>query len=140
MDEHVAHCMQGRWRPLHTPLAQSLGQAHSILQQGDGDLTDRAELREAAEHLGHRGAHRFVGAHDDRSVGPVVIPDRQPEVQLALGRFVADPGDEPSPQHVELGLRDGPLKTEHEPVGVVGGVVDAVGVGDERLGQRTEVE
>jgi hypothetical protein len=41
---------------------------------------------------------------------------------------------------VQFAFREGALEAQDEPVVIAGGMVDAVGVGDQRAGQRAQVE
>ena len=70
----------------------------------------------------------------------VVEADRQALPQLTAGGLVPQPGGQPGPDQVQLGLAHRALQTEHQPVVEVGRMVDAVGVGDQRVGQRAQVQ
>src|SRR5580658_2984744 len=65
---------------------------------------------------------------------------RYTAAQLASGGLMANPAVETGPQNVQFGFRHGALETEHEAVVEVARVVEAIGVGDQRSGQRAEVE
>jgi hypothetical protein len=47
---------------------------------------------------------------------------------------------QPGAQHVQLGLRHRALEPEHEPIVVQPRVIDPVGVGDQRVGQRAQIQ
>ena len=73
-------------------------------------------------------------------VGVVVQPDRQSLAQLAFGRFMAQTGVQTRTQQMQLGLAHGSLQAEHETVVVVARVIETVGIGDERVGQRAQIQ
>ncbi len=70
----------------------------------------------------------------------VVEPDRQELAQLTAGGLVPQPGGQPGPDQVQLGLAHRALQAEHQPVVEVGRVIDAVGVGDQRVGHRAQIQ
>jgi hypothetical protein len=41
---------------------------------------------------------------------------------------------------VQFSLGEGPLEAQHEAVVIAAGMVDAVGVGDQRVGQRAQIQ
>ena len=80
------------------------------------------------------------GIEDDAILLVIDEPDRQSLTELSLGRLVAEPRGQPVADQVQLGLGHGALQAEHQPVVEVGGVIEAVAVGDERVGHRAQVE
>ena len=102
----------------------------------------------------HRPAHlELVEYHaDDAGDGlvgmeadlPVVLaPDQadgQAAAELAAGGLVLDAAFEPGPEHVELVFGHHPLHAQHQPVVEQGGMVDAVGVGDEGVADPGQVQ
>ena len=75
-----------------------------------------------------------------RVVLVVVEPDRQPLAQLTSGGLVPQPGGQPGPDQVQLGLAHRALEPEHEAVVEIARVIDPVGVGDQRVGQRAQIQ
>jgi hypothetical protein len=139
--EQVVHCGIGRRRPRDgAGPGWPAWQPQPVTAHAQQDLPGAAELLEAAEHRRDRLDDGLVGADDHPPVGVVVEPNRQAAAQLALGGLVAQPRRQPAADQVQLRLAHGALQAEHEPIVVVGWVVDAVAVGDERVGQRAQVQ
>jgi hypothetical protein len=72
--------------------------------------------------------------------GVVDQPDRERHLQLAaagLGQLAAA---QPRADEVQLGLRHGALEPEQQAVVEVGGVIEAVLVADQRVGQRADLQ
>jgi hypothetical protein len=53
---------------------------------------------------------------------------------------VLQPGGQPGADQVQLSLAHRALQAEHEPVVEIGRVIHAVGVGDQCVGQRAQVQ
>ena len=66
--------------------------------------------------------------------------DRQPAAQLAAGGLVPDAAFQPGPQHVELSFGHYALHAQDEPVVEQRRMVDAVGVGDQRVADPGQVQ
>jgi hypothetical protein len=62
-------------------------------------------------------------------------PDRKAAAQLATLGLVADAAVQPGAQHVQLGFGHRALESQREPVVEQPGMVDTVGVGQQRVGQ-----
>ena len=116
------------------------GQQHPVIQQRQHHLPGRPEFGEAPEDAADRLADRLVCRHDHLAVLVIVQPDRQRDLQLALGGLVLQAQGEPGADQVQLGLRHRPLQPQDEPVVEVARMVDTVGVGDQGVGQRTQVK
>ncbi len=75
---------------------------------------------------------------------PVVFAPDQADgkaaAQLAAGGLVPDAAFQAGPEHVELVFRHHPLHAQDEPVVEQGGMVDAVGVGDEGVADPGQVQ
>jgi hypothetical protein len=67
-------------------------------------------------------------------------PDGQPTAQLSAGGLVADAAVEAGAQHMQLRLGHGALESEHEPVVEQPGVVEAVGIADQRIRGPAQVQ
>ncbi len=116
------------------------GQQQPVLAQRQQHLAGRAEFIEPPVDGGDRLGHRLV-RRDDHPVVPVVVQaDRQALFQLAAGGLVPQALGQPGPDQVQLSLAEGALEAQDEAVVIGGGVVDAVGVGDQRAGQRAQVQ
>ncbi len=84
--------------------------------------------------------HLLVRAEHDPIVVVTVEPNRQRQAQLAALGLVAQPAIQPGTNQVQLGLRHRALQAEQQPVVEVGRRVHAVGVGDQRAGQRAQIK
>ncbi len=116
-------------------------QREVLLAQPQPDLAHRADLAEPAERRGDHPGDRLVRVAADLAfpLGPDQA-DGQRAAQLAARGLVADPAVEPGPQGVQLGLGHGALQPEQHPVVEHPRVVDAVGVGDQRVGHPGQVQ
>jgi hypothetical protein len=115
-------------------------QLEAVTQHRQQHLPGAAELLEAAKQGRDRLGNGLIGADDHVAVVVVVEADRQAVAQLALGGLVPQPGGEPAADQVQLRLAHRALEAEHQPVVVVGRVVDPIGVSDQRVGQRAQVQ
>ena len=84
-------------------------------------------------HLLVRIQHHFTGqtAHQ---------PGRQRHRQLAAAGLGDPPGPHPLLDQVQLSLADGALQAQQQPVVVLGRVIDAVQVAQQRPGQRAQLQ
>ena len=126
--------------PHHPPGAcRPARQQQPVTAQRQQHLPAGARFSETAEHRGDRLHHRLI--RSDHRAGLVVVEtDRQELPQLTAGGLVPQPGGQPGPDQMQLGLAHRALQTEHQPVVEIRRVVDAVGVGDQRVGQRAQVQ
>ena len=139
--QEVVHGRIGRGRPPDpTGPGRTSRQQQSVLAQRQQHLARRAELGEPPEHGRDRLHHSLVGAEYDLVVMVVVKPDRETLAQLTTFGFVAQTGGQPGPDQMQLGLAHRALQPEDEPVVEVTGVIDTVGVGDQRVRQRAQVQ
>ena len=139
--QEVVHRRIGRRRPLHPSGAgRPARQQQPVAAQRQQHLPASAQFGEAAEHRRDRLHHRLVGSDHHRAVLVVVEPDRQRLPQLPSRGLVPQPGGQPGADQVQLGLAHRALQAEHQPVVEIGRVVDAVGVGDQRVGQRAQIQ
>ena len=132
------------------------GDLAGLAVQVDGLLQRPAQLLGAQPQPGgpHRPAHRELverGRDDagDRLIGveadlPVGLApdqaDRQAAAQLAAGGLVLDAALQPGPEHVELRLGHDAHQPQDEPVVEQRRMVDAVGVGDQRVAHPGQVQ
>ena len=116
-------------------------ESQALLAQPQPHPARRPAHREPLEDRGDDAGDGLVGMPADLPVGLAPHqPDRQPAAQLAAGGLVADPAVEPGPQDVQLGLGHGALHAQQHPVVEQPGMVDAVGVGDQRVGHPGQVQ
>ncbi len=146
MGEHGVHRMVGRRHP------------GDLLAAGDVAMPLQREpqplIAQPQPHPAHRPAHRepledrrdhpgdgFVGVQADLSVGLAPHqPDRQRTAQLAAGGLGADAAVQAGTQDVQFGLRHGALHAQQHPIIEQPGMVDAVGVGDQRVGHPGQIQ
>src|SRR5207253_874129 len=101
----------------------------------------RAELAEAVEDGADGTSDGFVGMEADLAI--LLAPDepnRQTTPQLATGRLVADAAIEARTQDVEFSLGHGALQPQHQTVVEVAGVIEAVIIGEQRVGDPAQVQ
>ena len=143
--EHVVHRVVGRLHPGDLLAAQVAGrlqrEAQALLAQPQPHPAHRPGHREPVEDRGDDAGDGLVRVPADLPVGLTPHqPDRQPAAQLAAGGLVADPAVEAGAQDVQLGLGHGALHAQQQAVVEQPGVVDAVGVGDQRVGHPGQVQ
>ena len=81
-----------------------------------------------------------VRIENDGIIGSVHKPDRDRPAELATLRFAQDSATQTRAQHVELGFTHRPLQPQEQAVVKVGGVVHAIFIENERVGQCAELE
>ena len=81
-----------------------------------------------------------VGVEHDAVLGVVDESDGEGDPQLAAARPALDAAAQPGAEQMEFGLAHGALEAEEEPVVEVGGVVDAVLVEDQGVGEGAQLE
>jgi len=139
--EDVVDRLVGRRRPPHLAVAgRPARELAVLLQQPQHHLPGALKLIEVREHGRDRVRDRLVRGDPDLPGLVVLQAGWQREAQLALARLVQAAAAQPRAEHVQLGLAHRALQAEHEPVVVQRGVVDAVGVGDQRVGQRAQIQ
>jgi hypothetical protein len=139
--QEVVHRWIGRPRPGDP--ARSVAaprQQQPVLAQGQQHLAGRAEFVEPAKHRGDRLDHRLIRRDDHPVVLVVVQPDRQALPQLSLGGLVLEPRGQPGADEMKFSFGHRALEAEDEAVVEAGGVVDAIGVGDQGVGQGAQVQ
>jgi hypothetical protein len=130
-----------RRHPAHLPIGAGLPRQLAMLrQQPQHHLPGALELIEVREHGLNRVSDRLVRSDPDPPGLVVLKAGRQRQSQLALASLVQAPAAQPGLEHVQLRLGHRALESEHEPVVVQPRVVDAVGVGDQRVGQRAQIQ
>jgi hypothetical protein len=101
----------------------------------------RPAHRELPEHGGEHAGDRLIGVEADLPVG--LAPDqadRQAAAQLAAGGLVLDAALQPGPQDMQLRFGHNAHQPQDEPVGEQRRMVDAVGVGDQRVAHPGQVQ
>ena len=103
--------------------------------------TGRAELGEAIEDRAHGAADGGIRVQQDLAVG--LAPDeahRQAAAQLAARGLVANAAVQAGAQHVQLRFAHRALQAQQQTIVEQRRVVHAVGVADERVGHRAQVQ
>src|SRR3984893_17068701 len=72
--------------------------------------------------------------------GVVDEPDRQRDGQLTAARLVEEPAQQACPEHMKLGLADGPFQAEKEPVIEVRGIIHTVLIPYQAAGESAQLE
>src|SRR6266568_9259142 len=100
----------------------------------------RADASEGVEEGTQGGLNLEVGVQDDLAVRRVDEPHREADLQLATAGLGQDAADEAGTEHVQLGLAHGPLESEQQTVVELAGVVEAVLIQYQGVGQRADLE
>src|SRR5512132_2650570 len=109
--------------------------------QPQPDAAHRSELGEACEHGADGAAHGFIWMEAHLAI--VLTPHEaygKPAAQFAARCLVADAAEQACAQHIQLGLAYGALQAKQQSIVEHGGVIDAVGIADERVGEAAEIE
>lgn len=139
--EDVVHRPVGRRHPPHLPVTRPPARQLTLFgDQAQHRLAGAGELVEVGEHRPDRVRDGLVRGDPNLTQLVVVQPGRERQAQLALGRLVQRTLTHPRAQHVQLGLGHRPLQPQEQPVVVKPGVIDTVGVSDQRVGQSAQVE
>ena len=139
--EQIVDRRIGGLRPANPACARRAArQQEAIAPHGQQDLPGGAQLGEAAEHGGDRLGDGLVGAHHHAAVLVVVEPDGQALAKITACCLVPQPGVEAGAQQVELRFAHRALEAEDEPVVVVPGVIEPVGIGDQGVGEGAQVQ
>src|SRR6266702_1454228 len=145
--QRVVHRVVGRLRPrdLAWPAVQvdRLLQrpAQALLAQPQPGGPHRPADRELLEHRGDDAGDGLVGVQADLTAG--LAPDqpgRQAAAQLAAGGLVLDPALQPGPQHVQLSFGHQAFHAQNQPVVEQTGMIEAVGVGYQRVADPGQVQ
>lgn len=96
-------------------------------------------MTKASEHLADRRAHRFIARQDHGLALVIVQPDRKQQPQLPFRRLMAPTGSQTLTNQMQLSLGHRALQAQHQPRVVIAGVIDAVTIADQRVGQRAQV-
>ena len=101
----------------------------------------RAHLGEALKDGADCRTHRLIGMQQHLAI-PLAPhqADRQPAAQFAAGGLVADPTEQPRPKHVQFRFRHRAFQAQHQPVVEQSGVINPVGIADQRVGDPAQVE
>ena len=97
-------------------------------------------LLEQTEHALHGAAYFVVGIHDDAALVVVAKAHRQGESQLTLLRLVQLAAQEAPAQEMQLRLGHRALQAKQQSVVEVPGVVAAIRIDHQRVGQGTQLQ
>src|SRR4029077_11826383 len=114
------------------------GEAQVIAGEGLDDPARGPHRVEGGEDQAHRLLDLLIGIEDELAGGIRDQPGGRPEAELArlgLGQLV---GQQPRPEPVRFGGAHGALDPQDQPVVVLSGIINAVLVDDEGVGQATD--
>jgi hypothetical protein len=109
---------------------------HQVAQHG----AERAQLVELLEDQAHDRLHLLVGVDRQPARGQAHVAHRRVVEQLPPPRLVQPPLVHPLAEHVQLGLADRPLEAEQQAVVVIARIVQAIGVGQQRVEQGAQLQ
>ncbi len=142
--QHYLKGFPGRPPPVQFAFVRAAPGAHRQLDVVVGQVAqhgvERAEPVEEVEDQPHRRAGLLVGFEDHLPRRPAPVADGQRQGQLAALGFGQPPARHPLPDQVQLTLGHGALEPQQQAVVVVAGVIDAVGVGEQGLRQRAQLD
>jgi hypothetical protein len=122
------------------PVALAVGQGDAVVDQVAQHAVDAATALEDIEDKVDSVADPLVGIERHLARGALEIAARQVEAELTSLGLVPAPLLEPGTHDVQLGLAHRALEPEQQPVVVEGRIVDAIAVGDQRAGERADLE
>ena len=135
------HRAIGRPGPPHAPRAdRAARQPLTLVASSRDDLPRGAEPPPELEHALDRVADLLVSGEHDPPVLVAIQTDREVQLKLAALGLVAQPAVQPGADQVQLGLRHRALQPEQQPVVEIARRVDPVRVGDQRAGQRAQIQ
>lgn len=88
----------------------------------------------------HGLLHFLVGVQNDALVGIEDEPDGQPEAQLAVAGLLQLAAQQPAAQPMQFGLAHRAPESQQQAIVVLVGIVEAVFVDDQGLGQRADLQ
>ncbi len=118
----------------------ALREAEPLLPEGPHRGARRARPAEGREDQPDRLLDLRVGVQDNLVVLPVAEADRQGHLERATARLVEHTAAQAGAQHMKLRFRHRPLQAQEKPIVKSGGVVDAILIQDQRLGQGTDLQ
>jgi|SRR5215831_10862722 len=140
--QHMINRNVARVDPAHfSSGAGPQGQQQSLAAEPEPDATYRSEFGETREDRADHTADGFVRMETNLAV--LVTPheaDREPAAQLATRGLVANAAEQACAQHMQLRLTHRALEAKQQSIVEHGRVIDAVGVGDQRVSEAAEVE
>ena len=109
-----------------------------------GEILDHPERGphplEGVEDQAQRLLHLLVGIEDDLAGGVVDQPGGQPEAELAGPGLLQLAPQQPRAEPVQLGFAHGALDPQEQAVVVLSGIINAILVDDEGIGQATDLD
>ncbi|HKY39828.1 MAG TPA: reverse transcriptase domain-containing protein [Polyangiaceae bacterium] len=105
------------------------------------DTSRRSHFCEAIKDSLDSASNSLIGSRKDLTIDLAEDQtDRQTSPQLAALGLVANATIESSAKHMQLGFGHCALQTEHESIVEQAGMIDTVGVADERVGYAAQIE
>ena len=120
------------------PLPDS--QLDAVIREKPQHGAHRAQPLEQAEDQAYHGAHLLIRIQHHFTGQTAHQPGRQRHRQLAAAGLGDPPGPHPLLDQMQLSLADGALQAQQQPVVVLGRVINAVQVAQQRPGQRAQLQ
>src|ERR1700720_4405013 len=124
-----------------TAVASLQWKRQALAAEPEPDAACRSEFGEASKDSTDSGADRLIWMEADLAI--LLAPDetnRQAAPQFAAGGFVANPAVKTRSYDMQLSLAHGALETEQQSIVEHRGMIDAVGIADEGVGEAVEIE
>jgi site-specific DNA recombinase len=112
----------------------------ALIAKAAQHLLAAAELGEARRHEANGALDAQVGVLDHSAIREPHQPGGQTLPIRAPLHLAQPPSIQAQAQQVQLGFAEHPAQAQEQPVVVAAGVVDAVGISDQRANDRGEVE
>src|SRR5262245_3495724 len=122
------------WSAINAPR-----ELETLLTERPDRCDRRSGALEDAKELANALLNARVRVEPHLSLAFVDKTDRQPNLELATTCFVEDPPLQPGPKDVQLRFTHRPLQAQQQIV-EVGGIVDAVLVEDQRVGESADLQ
>ena len=130
--------------PFQLALARAAAPAHRhadvVLDQVGHHLADRPEAIEQVEDQTDRRLRLLVGIEDDLARGTAHVADGHGFAEFAPTRLGFPARQHPCLEDMKLGFRHRSFQTQKEAIVVVGRIIHPVGVGDQRVEQRADLQ
>src|SRR6266542_2452241 len=115
-------------------------QEHAFFRQIRGHLPRGTKLSEFGEDQGNRLTDCFVSHFDDAALVVMLKANRQVRAQRSASCGFPQPTVQSRTNQVEFDLADCTFEPEQQPVIEAAWMIEAIGIGDERIDETTQVE
>src|SRR6266567_79331 len=124
-----------------TAVASLQWKRQALAAEPEPDAACRSEFGEASKDSTDGGTDRLIWMEADLAI--LLAPDetnRQAAPQFAAGGLVANPAVKTRSYDMQLSLAHGALETEQQSIVEHRGMIDAVGIANEGVGEAAEIE